>query len=172
MNLFQCHDVLVEIYSKVSGTSISTDCMGCEPIRNQRLFRSLSLHNNKLTTRAMTGTRCFLAVEKFHFCVDAIKLQFNANVAAIVRVCQSMEFFGDKSRVSWIAMKPILLCVTKLAVPSANPNPFVHDGSHSCKVSCVGYIGVEGNASMGEANIKRKEEKCNSGELHICNLLS
>lgn len=43
----------------------------------------------------MTRARCFLAIEKFHFCVDAIKLQWYANVTTIMRVCQSIEFFGE-----------------------------------------------------------------------------
>jgi hypothetical protein len=78
-----------------------------------------------------------------------------------------MEFFGNKSGVSFSAIKPVLLRFTKLAGPGANSNSIIHEGSGSCKVSCVAYIGVKVDASTGEANIKCKEEQRSSYGLHI-----
>lgn len=99
-------------------------------------------------------TRFPIAVDKLHFFIDALKCQWNAEILTTFRVCQGMEFFGNKSGVSFIAIKPVLLRFTKLAVPGANPDSIIHERSGSCKVSCVAYIGVEVDASTGEANIK------------------
>lgn len=145
------------IYFMVSGTSISTVRFGWAPVEVNPCSAILGLYNNKLTSRTIAITRFFIAVDKLDFCINAFKFQGNAEVLAISSVGQGMEILGNKSKVSFDAIKPVLVRITELAVPSTNPNTFVHDGPCCCKVPCIGYIGVEEDAGAGETKIKCKE---------------